>query len=782
MPTKIEQLLEKFQGNAYPAMLDALAEHLGVSADSLRRLALGWAPIVEFKKGKNYQGWWVIPERDGNGKPVGLSLRSQDDCKVMLPGTKHGLVYEVNADHERGGMGYQHGAHNWIRTMDAGVPCPVCEKPDGCLLSAEAPADPKAVICIRVKDGAVRPMKFGFLHIRKTEGNVTTGSSALPPSDDPIVVVEGMSDTAAAMDLGFVAVGRPSNLGCMDELADLARSRPAIVVGENDRKTDGREPGKEGMIAAHKSLSKVSRDVVMVLPPPHVKDLRAWKVNYGLTREGFLKYVQEHGQTRISAELKTAEVAVAADEDSQAAALMVIADQAELFHDGDRAYATVKINGHSETFAVHSEGFRSHLCMGFFKATSKAPDARDLDKVTNTMAAKARYEGKRGTPFIRFGHKGGRLYLDLANTKGQVVEISPSGPKLLSDSPIPFIRPPGMEPLPVPEFTGSVEELRPLLTLDDAQFTLVVPFILASFNPAGTLPVLVLRAQHGSGKSFTCDVLQQLIDPNKAGLRTLPSDERDLLIAASNSAVLVFDNISHLDTWLSDAFCRIASGTGFGTRTLYSNTDETLIHVRRQIILNGIEEVADRGDLLDRAIVLALPPLEPHQRRSEASLREDFERLRPRVLGGCLSLVAAAMKRLPEVSLHSSPRLVDYTRWAVAIERAMGWEDGTYLKAFADNQRLAQEGVVESNAIGPAILSIIESNQEWTGTVGDLFDRLNRAGGSQTLRRDWPKTTRGLTNCLDRLAPTLKTLYGVEIVWAKKMGGHRRVAFRRIHS
>jgi hypothetical protein len=50
MPTQIEKLLEAFQGNAYPAMLEDLGQHLGVSADSLRRLALGWAPIVNVQE------------------------------------------------------------------------------------------------------------------------------------------------------------------------------------------------------------------------------------------------------------------------------------------------------------------------------------------------------------------------------------------------------------------------------------------------------------------------------------------------------------------------------------------------------------------------------------------------------------------------------------------------------------------------------------------------------------------------------------------------------------
>lgn len=302
MSKKLEVLLEKYQGNCYPAMLEDLGNHLGVSAASLRKLALGFAPIVPFKKGPSSIGWWVIAERNAIGVTTGLSLRSQTDYKVMFPGSKHGLVYEVNPNHEHGGQGYDAGASNWIRTMDAGINCPVCSKPDGCLLSSENPSDPKAVVCIRVREGSEKRLRFGHLHIRKAAGKLTKNVSAL--GGDPseyVLVVEGMSDTAAAMDLGFAAVGRPSNLACMEELKDLVRGRRVLVIGENDKKPDGTEPGKEGMIAAFQVLTKVCGDIKMVMPPVHVKDLRAWVVKFDLTREELLEYVAKEGQAKAAA-------------------------------------------------------------------------------------------------------------------------------------------------------------------------------------------------------------------------------------------------------------------------------------------------------------------------------------------------------------------------------------------------------------------------------------------------------------------------------------------------
>ena len=96
----------------------------------------------------------------------------------------------------------------------------------------------------------------------------------LPPTDKPIIVVEGASDVLAAMDAGYVAVGRPSADGGGKLLSALLRGRDVIVVGEND---DG--AGVRGMEKMYSILKTVCKSVTKVLPPSGQKDLRAWHPN-----------------------------------------------------------------------------------------------------------------------------------------------------------------------------------------------------------------------------------------------------------------------------------------------------------------------------------------------------------------------------------------------------------------------------------------------------------------------------------------------------------------------
>jgi hypothetical protein len=69
---------------------------------------------------------------------------------------------------------------------------------------------------------------------------------------------------------------------------------------------------------------------------------------------------------------------------------------------------------------------------------------------------------------------------------------------------------------------------------------------------------------------------------------------------------------------------------------LYADEDEILIDVQRPVILNGIEDLATRSDLLDGAVVLELPPINEESRREERTLWAAFHESRavPATLGG----------------------------------------------------------------------------------------------------------------------------------------------------
>lgn len=62
-----------------------LAELLGVSADALRRLRVGWLA---------WERAWTFPERDAIGRVIGISRRFRDSSKRRMSGSACGLTYD----------------------------------------------------------------------------------------------------------------------------------------------------------------------------------------------------------------------------------------------------------------------------------------------------------------------------------------------------------------------------------------------------------------------------------------------------------------------------------------------------------------------------------------------------------------------------------------------------------------------------------------------------------------------------------------------------------------
>ena len=97
----------------------------------------------------------------------------------------------------------------------------------------------------------------------------------------PILLPEGASDVLALSSVGIAAIGRPSNMGGVENLAVLLANVPAereiIVLGEFDTNDKGQWPGREGAVKVTADLAeKLGRTIRYAFPPDKAKDVRAW--------------------------------------------------------------------------------------------------------------------------------------------------------------------------------------------------------------------------------------------------------------------------------------------------------------------------------------------------------------------------------------------------------------------------------------------------------------------------------------------------------------------------
>ncbi len=453
--------------------------------------------------------------------------------------------------------------------------------------------------------------------------------------------------------------------------------------------------------------------------------------------------------------------------ETQATTLVKMAQDADfdLFHilDG-KGYARVQVKGHYEVHPVRSVGFRNILSHKFLKEKGKAPGSQGLQDAVNTLDALATLEGQERAVYVRLAEHEGKIYLDLGRPDWVVVEVTESGWDVVKDSRVMFWRPPGLRPLPIPERQGpGLKELKEICNLGNPNsFKLIVGWLIGVFHGSGPYPVAVILGEHGSGKTSISRMLKEIIDPSKGGVRTTPRNERDLMIAARNNRVVVFDNISGLPPWLSDAICRVATGGAISTRTLYTNDDETILEAKRPQILNGISAVTSRNDLIDRAIIVTLPCMPETTRRREAEITAAFNNAHPSILAELLDAVSSALRYQKEVHFDTLPRMADFVAWVTAAERALPWEPGGFMAAYTGNRGRAVEDAVDADPVGNAIRQFMSNRDRWTGTATELLAELEKLTSESTKRLpSWPKAPNKLWEKIARGATFLRQL-GIE--------------------
>ncbi len=339
---------------------------------------------------------------------------------------------------------------------------------------------------------------------------------------------------------------------------------------------------------------------------------------------------------------------------SQATRLVALALDAgaALFHTPDgNAYATVAVEGHQETWPLKVRSFRHWLARLFYQAEAKSPHTQAVQDAIEVLQGKALFDGPEIPVYTRLAASSDAIYLDLTDEPWQAVEITASGWRVVTEPPVKFRRAKGMLSLPVPVTGGCLTDLRDFVNVtSEEDWRLLVSWLIAALRPAGPYPVLVVYGEQGSAKSTLVRVLRNLMDPNTAAVRTTPRDERDLVIAAKNGWLIALDNLSRLPDWLSDSLCRLATGSGFATRELYTDDEEAIFEAQRPAVINGIEELATRGDLLDRSILLYLPAIPEKKRKNERDFWTAFEQARPQLLGALLDVVSMALQELPDVN------------------------------------------------------------------------------------------------------------------------------------
>lgn len=410
------------------------------------------------------------------------------------------------------------------------------------------------------------------------------------------------------------------------------------------------------------------------------------------------------------------------------------------------------------------------------------PSSDAMNRALQSIVADACDDGiEPRLVFVRVGEHNGARYLDLGTPEWTAVEITADGWRIVHDPPVVFRRYRNTLPLPMPERGGRVELLRRVLKpVTERDWRLVVGWIFQAFmSPCyGTRALLRVIAAHGSGKTTQTRFIRSVVDPDLADAAKPPATEEELVISTTTRLIPNFDNVSYLSDEMSDALCRLSSGTAFIRRRLYTNAGEHIIKVRRACIINAIVDPVRRPDLADRLISISVARAGAF--RTENDVEKEFRDIHPLVLGAFLDAAVVALQRW-DTTPTPNMRLADFARWCEAGAPAFGWRDGEFTKAYRDMRAETSETFIAAEPLAQAVTTVIQRhNGAWSGTASELLEVLRNVALSDNsisvYAQDWlPKAPHTLSNALRRLVPELRATAGICIDFR----GHQRMGEAR---
>jgi hypothetical protein len=467
---------------------------------------------------------------------------------------------------------------------------------------------------------------------------------------------------------------------------------------------------------------------------------------------------------------------------------MAMEEGAELWHDPDEEpYVTIPRNGHLEHHPLRVKAIRLWLSSLMYKQEGRSPGSQATQDALNVLEGKALFEGPEHEVYVRVAPYEDRVYVDLGGDDWNYVEICAGGWQIVREAPVRFRRPKTLKPLPVPVSGGKWEDFRALVNAaDDRTWILIVSWLTQAFWPKGPYAHLNFAGEQGSGKTMVQEMCKCAIDPSATVLRRPPKDERDLMIAASNERVPSFDNLSGMPKHLSDAFCGLSTGVALATRSLYTDAEETFMVAKRPCIMNGIDTLTHRGDLLDRTITVDLPRIKKVDRKLEKKIMAAFAKIQPQLLGLILNATATGLKRDADVTEEGLPRMADFCQWVIACEPALPMGPGEFMKAYVGQAEDALTILIDSDKFATAVyqfaVSLALEKQEkdtiFKDSATELLEKLNKRDSIHSndarIPKGWPKSAGALSSHLRRVAPALRSK-GVEVEWIKETSGDKKI-------
>jgi len=551
---------------------------------------------------------------------------------------------------------------------------------------------------------------------------------------------------------------------------DYLKDKEVIIIPDNDT------PGTN---YAKKILQNVPNARIVKLPDLSEKgDIYDW-LNMGHTMAEVDKLPTFEIAEEITAPITSHSDSVNTGDfknETQAETIIRLVEEKDtiLFHDNAKdPYAAVMIDGHREVWLIDGGDFVTWLNNLYYNAEKKPAKKDSLSQAKEVLKARAVFENTKAIPLeTRVAQLDNAFWYNLSNDDWNAVKITKDGWEIVDNPPILFRRHRHQKCQYQPSKNGDIRKILNYINLQD-NHTMFLCWLVCCFVPNIPHAMPIFFGEKGAAKTTACTLLKKLIDPSALETLTIQKNPRSLAVNLQQHWFLPFDNVSRIDEETSDTLCRAITGGGIQQRKLFTDADDYIFTFQKCLALNGINNVANRPDLLDRAILVELSRIEENKRRELSELMADFEKDLPYILGGVIDTLSKAMSLYPTVKLDTLPRMADFARWGYAIGEALGGLGNEFLEQYNANQGKRNIEVLNTDIVATLVVAFMKDRAEWSGLISELYNQLSAMApqyGINSKGKEFPTVPNVLSRRLNGLKSNLQEA-GISFKTCAKMNG-----------
>ncbi|KAF0221112.1 MAG: hypothetical protein FD174_610 [Geobacteraceae bacterium] len=424
---------------------------------------------------------------------------------------------------------------------------------------------------------------------------------------------------------------------------------------------------------------------------------------------------------------------------------------------------------------VRSKEVKANISRKVYVSTRKPLRQNLLAESLAALESRAICDGEQIKLNLRIAQLGNHILYDLGD--GRAVKTGKKKWTIVEAPPL-FRRYKHQQVQVEPERGGDLWQLFDFLNIPKSQWLETIVMFISYLVPGIAHPIFHLYGPHGSAKSTLFKIVKSLIDPSSIKVMITPKSKQEVVRAINHHHMPHFDNMSKIDSELSDILCTACTGGGIPKRALYTDDDDHIFNFQSCIGINGINLVISKPDLLDRTMLLHVNRISKENRRLEKEVLNEFEAVKPEILGGMFDVLLKAMSIYPNVKLKELPRLADYATWGYAIAEALGEGKGNkFITAYQANVDRQLAEVMQHNSLCLAVTLLMEGRKKWTGTVQKAYVKLYNLVSPSKTDGTFPKDAKNLRKQLELIHATLAEAENISYRFSDRTNKGYSIAF-----